>query len=68
MKIISEEVTIHAFSVPGYILPTFQKAKMKSVKGWFKSRHLLRFSYFEKEGDSIELLKETIIEVTYKRT
>lgn len=31
MKVITEEITLHAFSIPKFILPTFQRARFKKV-------------------------------------
>jgi len=63
MKIKTEIVNLHSFSIKGYILPTFQKAKLKTVSSFFKKKKLLQFSYFENYGDNVDSLKTVIIKV-----
>lgn len=52
MKIKSEYITLHSFSLPNYILPTFQKARLKSIKGFYlrKPWKVLMFKCWENEN------------------
>ena len=53
MKIKTETITLHSFSIPYHILPTFQKARLKSLKGfYFKNPwKILMFKCWENEKD-----------------
>jgi hypothetical protein len=64
MKIKTEKITLHSFSIPNYILPTFQKTTMKIIKvNCFRKIRYVHFQYFEKEGDTLEQLKRTYIKI-----
>ena len=60
MKLISKEVNLHAFSIDGFDLPTFQKAILKTVYCIFKRKvKYVLFYYYSEEM----LLKRTYIRV-----
>lgn len=59
-------ITLNAFSLSGYLLPTFQKATLetKYIYWVIKVKRFLTFSYFETEGDIMNSnYKTTRIEV-----
>ncbi len=53
MKIKTEQINLHAFSLPGFLLPTFQKATLKSLSGFYikKPWKILKFKCWQKESD-----------------
>lgn len=53
LKIVTETVNLHAFSLDGFILPTFQRATLKYVKkGCRKSKwKVLKFIYYRNMED-----------------
>ena len=67
MSIKYTTVNLHAFSINGYCLPTFQKGKLKVVRSslFKKKQKFLTFKYWENSNTdfSITDLKETTIQV-----
>jgi hypothetical protein len=59
----SKIVNLNSFSLPGFILPTFQKAKLRTIGKWWYKKQWLLFSYYEHKDISTCELKRKIIRI-----
>ena len=65
-KIKTKIVTLNAFSIPGYNLPTFQRATMKYINTIFgdSKQKILMFSHFEGDMEDVAKITKSIIRIS----
>lgn len=56
MKVKSRVVQLHAFSLPGYNLPTFSRATLKTVYRW--KIPIRKYLVFYKVDENLQMKKQ----------